>query len=614
MITSFHKGRWLFRLGMLAAVFCYNTITTQAQCDFINNITGITLSTFPTGDAANPALYTETYVLVDHSGHIYATGSSPDFAGVDAGLYNMYAVNYNNNEMAAVLPLLAVGQPWDAVEAYGDDALNCLDYTTPYGSCKFSVCEQQNVCEFFTLTLTASGFQNAGFTQEYCLVCGGVIQAINTTGTFDMNAYGAATPGSNTCQVMAVNYATGSAPAALAVGGVWSAVETAACNNCIDYIGMSLNLLPISQASGNGVSTPVDWTDGSGCNGAQPDVNNGAPFSTTVNNWCTPDHSAPINARPDEVDDLIRLLGPNSDFDGRVPCTGAMDLTQNPIFYTVQCDALAPSTLTVDVDLINTSGNITRIEAALYGPVDPLCPVITTGTFVDCDDSGAGSLSGDPLSSLQLVTDALPGQVFLVIVDTEGREQFTISSTIVLLNTVLLDFSGKKEEEDNVLEWATAKEENTAHFELERSDAGVYFEKIGTVAAAGHSDQELRYQFHDEQPGEGTRYYRLKLVKQDGSFEYSKIVALSRDITGTTVEVYPNPTRGSFTAEFTLNAETAVEYAVTDMLGREVLRGNSQSMAGVNKMQLDLGGLPTACYLFSMTVDGQRIHKRIIKQ
>ena len=36
-------------------------------------------------------------------------------------------------------------------------------------------------------------------------------------------------------------------------------------------------------------------------------------------------------------------------------------------------------------------------------------------------------------------------------------------------------------------------------------------------------------------------YYRLKQVDLDGSYEYSKIVAVNFDLAETTVKVYPNP-------------------------------------------------------------------------
>lgn len=608
--------RWFLRLGMPVALFLSSAIS-KAQCDYINNITGLSLAVFPTGNAADPALYTQTYVLVNNEGNIVRTGVSPNFMAVPAGLYNVYAVNYNNNETAAVLPLLAIGQPWSGVAAYGDNTSNCLDYTAPYSNCWLSVCQVTPVCEFFTLTLNSNSYETNNHTQSYVLVCGGTIQAINATGTFDLNAYGAAVPGTNTCQVFAVNYLTGSTPAGLAVGGAWATVATAACSGCLDYLGMSLNVLPVSQSSGNGVSTPVDWTDNQGCAGAQAGTNAGAPFSVTVNNWCTPGFGGPINARPDEVDDLIRLMGPESggEFNGRVPCTGTMDLTQNPIFYTVECDPTQPSTLIVDIPLINTSGTITRIEAALYGPVDPLCPVITGGSFIDCDDSGAGSQSGEPLSDLQLTASAQPGQVFLVIVDTEGREQFIIQSQVILLNSALLDFTGKKEGAVNVLEWATSKEDGSDHFVLERSEEGLFFEALGTVPAAGYSNQEVRYAFTDAQPGEGTKYYRLHFVKQDGSGEYSKIVALTREQITPTVSVYPNPTRGSFTVEFSLAAATSARYTLTDVLGRTLLQNREQTvLEGLNKLEIDLGNVPSACYFLSLDLGSYRINKRIIKQ
>ena len=32
-------------------------------------------------------------------------------------------------------------------------------------------------------------------------------------------------------------------------------------------------------------------------------------------------------------------------------------------------------------------GDITEIEAAIFGPVDPACPDFSTGTFIDCSEN-----------------------------------------------------------------------------------------------------------------------------------------------------------------------------------------------------------------------------------
>lgn len=622
-MTRLHKRCQLIGIGIFITLFTvFNFSTSQAQCDFISNITGITQSSPPTGDAANPMLFTHTFVLVDNLGNIYATSNTPDFTGVLAGFYNLYAVNYDNNESAAVGPLLAIGNAWSALKNYGDNSNNCLDYSTAYGSgCPIVVCEELTVCEYETISSPSSGFVTTGHGQTYCIVCAGNVVAVNTLANFDLSAISAVTGGAD-CQLFAINYElTGGIT--LGIGDAWSTVSSAVCaasTNCLDYIGLDLTIEGLSQASTNGVSTTVDWWDTSdGCAGAQEPVNAGAPFSQTVNNWCIPSYNpSGIVARPNapnnplSTDDLAQLMGAQQLF-SRVPCVGTMDLTQNTVFYTVQCDPLLPSTL--EVEVTNPGGGITRVEAALYGPVTIPCPTITGGTFVDCDDAGAGSQSGSAIRNLTLTTDAGPGEVYLVIVDTEGKEEFTISTTI-LLATELVSFTGHKAADDNVLEWSTAQEENLKHFELERSNNGVNFEKITNVLAIGNAKTNQDYSYVDKYPGVGTKYYRLKSIHQDGTVSYSHIVTLSRDQKEhfTNINIYPNPTKDNFFVEFASDVIATIDYEIRDVIGQNAKKGELDVIAGMNKLELSLDNMPSATYIVSFTVEGQQLQRRIVKK
>lgn len=587
----------------------------NAQCDFINDITGITQTTSPAGNAADPTLYTQRYVLVDNEGNIYAVGTTPDFLGVPAGNYDLYAVNFENSETPAVNLVLAAGLPWLGVTTYGDDPTNCLDYTAPYGSgCPIVVCDETTICEYDVFSQTASGFLNLLQTQSYCLVCNDVVEAIDAAGTFDLSTFAAATGGAN-CQVYALNYMTADGPP-LTVGDAWSVAFTDLCNDnaCFDFVGMNLDITPLSQTSGSGVSTTVDWWDTSdACAGAQTSTNAGGTFSETVNNICIPDYDqGNIDARPgEELDDLFLLsIGQSA----RFACSGNLDLTQAPVFYTVECDPTGPSVLEVTVS--NPGGNITGIQAALYGPVNAACPTITGGAFVDCDDSGTGATSGDPLSDLLLTTNTNPGETYIVIVDTEGEDFFTISSTVTLLNTSLQSFNGHKEEVHNRLEWTTAEEEGLSHFILERSIDGVSFEPIANVQANGHSNGPQNYSHLDENPGVGTKYYRLQMMAQDGSSEQSHVVALSRSDEDrfSYVTVVPNPSvDGNFSVQFEADSDNEMEIEVYDMIGRSVLNKQTAIVSGINTLSVDLGELPAASYILSLSVDGYRVNRRLVK-
>ncbi|TVP50826.1 MAG: hypothetical protein EA341_06730, partial [Mongoliibacter sp.] len=102
-----------------------------------------------------------------------------------------------------------------------------------------------------------------------------------------------------------------------------------------------------------------------------------------------------------------------------------------------------------------------------------------------------------------------------------------------------------------ILNWATAKEWENSHFEIERSVTGVKdFKKVGEVEGMGWTDQITEYEFVDRQLPLGAKnlLYRLKQVDFNGNFEYSEVVSVripGVEFTQGVWRAYPNPTNGS---------------------------------------------------------------------
>jgi hypothetical protein len=90
----------------------------------------------------------------------------------------------------------------------------------------------------------------------------------------------------------------------------------------------------------------------------------------------------------------------------------------------------------------------------------------------------------------------------------------------------LIYFRGKSEADRVRLNWATATEINSSHFNVERSTDLKDFTTIGKITSAGDSRQRIEYNFLDEAPLPGVNYYRLKQVDKDGTSELSKIIYL----------------------------------------------------------------------------------------
>jgi len=144
------------------------------------------------------------------------------------------------------------------------------------------------------------------------------------------------------------------------------------------------------------------------------------------------------------------------------------------------------------------------------------------------------------------------------------------------LPVVLLSFSASRQGSAVRVAWATASEQNSAYFLVQRSADGRTFETVEKVAALGTSFSRHDYGTLDATPRPGLSYYRLRQVDQDGTGTYSAVVAVRFDGQAATVAptlaAYPNPTAGQRVQLLTTGlATTGGTVQLLDNVGRVVL-------------------------------------------
>jgi hypothetical protein len=109
-------------------------------------------------------------------------------------------------------------------------------------------------------------------------------------------------------------------------------------------------------------------------------------------------------------------------------------------------------------------------------------------------------------------------------------------TTPVTLN----DIEGKADNCSAVLKWSTYNELNFNRFEIESSTDGNHFDGIGTVKPHAGGNGGAYVFNHSKQSGKA--FYRLKMIDNDGSFKYSKIVPIAVACNENKfVKVFPNP-------------------------------------------------------------------------
>gem|GEM_PF-2021359 len=175
--------------------------------------------------------------------------------------------------------------------------------------------------------------------------------------------------------------------------------------------------------------------------------------------------------------------------------------------------------------------------------------------------SAACNIQPNDTSNIIIVTNPLPVSIKAFTVSVDGNH--------------------------SVLNWATATELNTSHFNVQHSTDGSNFSNIGNVKAIGSGANS--YQFTDKSPANGTNYYRLQSVDKDGASTYSKIVSASLTINDSRLTIYPNPAKDYLT----IKGNHIASVNVLDNMGRLV---SVQSLKDATNPSITVASLPAGVY------------------
>jgi ELWxxDGT repeat protein len=209
--------------------------------------------------------------------------------------------------------------------------------------------------------------------------------------------------------------------------------------------------------------------------------------------------------------------------------------------------------------------------------------------------SGAGS------SSAQLFTTA-GTNLFASMQNESNGWELWVANTAALLPLRLLEFNGKILNTDGVLSWNTSNEENTSHFEVERSIDGRNFSNIGKVQSTNIPGMH-RYAFTDPnivRLANPFIYYRLRMVDADGRFAYSKILALNLHSKDPVVLLYPNPTKNNASLMVSLQKQETLSIKVINQGGQVVNLHSMTLSAGSSTIPVQVQGLASGIYTISI--------------
>jgi hypothetical protein len=181
------------------------------------------------------------------------------------------------------------------------------------------------------------------------------------------------------------------------------------------------------------------------------------------------------------------------------------------------------------------------------------------------------------------------------------------------LDVKLTLFDGTIDQQNANLYWQSVSEQNASVYEIERSFDGRKFDAIGTVKAINKAS---KYTFSDKGvfANNAFAYYRLKMVDNDGTFEYSNTIVLqTKEDHSLNASVYPNPYAGASNLEFTSAIAQQATITISDIQGRVINTKNITTQVGINTISVDLQNERGGIYFIQLITNGNTFQTKIIK-
>lgn len=193
--------------------------------------------------------------------------------------------------------------------------------------------------------------------------------------------------------------------------------------------------------------------------------------------------------------------------------------------------------------------------------------------------------------------------------------RFTLSSAGNVLPARFILFNAKCEGNKTLITWKTAQEQNSSHFDIERSADGSRWIVIGNLPAAGNSNSERSYSLTDNDPLQNG-FYRIVEYDLNGNLRYSIALRSSCTATDEVFSLWPNPVHDRVFINIVTSNESQVIIKVFDSKGALVKLQKVTVLQGSNQLSIDIGSLANGIYSLSIDWNNGQTKKvvQVLKQ
>lgn len=180
------------------------------------------------------------------------------------------------------------------------------------------------------------------------------------------------------------------------------------------------------------------------------------------------------------------------------------------------------------------------------------------------------------------------------------------------LATNLISFTAVKGADQKAqIGWLATEDASLSQYILQKSSNGKDWTNIAMKKASG-TTSTVRYAATDAAIQNGTIYYRLQIMDNNGNSKLSEVRQLTFGSTGE-FTLAPNPAYKKTVLSIVAGTDEKTILSVTNAFGNLVQKQNVQLLKGKNRIEIAVEGLAAGVYSIQMTTDRGTVNQQFVK-
>ena len=306
------------------------------------------------------------------------------------------------------------------------------------------------------------------------------------------------------------------------------------------------------------------------------------------------------------------VLGLNDEFTGSTRCSYTASTGSPSGCGSIENDSwvkftATASTASIDYTVFSCTNN-NGVQLSVFSGACPT-PTLISGTCLNYaanDATGTWNLTG-----------LIPGQSYYIRADGYAGDlcNYTFNpNSGISLPITLGQMTASCQDQQVLIQWETVSESNTDFFEIQKSRDLSNWISMGTVPAAGNSNQSINYTFLDDQPWNGMMYYRIKQYDRDGMLSTLNPISMDCHQQESSWKIYPNPAHHNWFIAYTVvNDLENITIEIRDISGKWIATKVCNLHQGNHQIYFEELNLESGNYWIQINTGTDKEIKKLIK-